>query len=89
MDNITNFLYFIGSVFAPMIAVMIVDFLIGRNSEDQAFDGVSLLLWLVGFFLYRYLMGVDFILGNTFPDIVITMLLAFIVRRFVPVKEKA
>ena len=89
MDNITNFLYFIGSVFAPMIAVMIVDFLIGRSSEDQAFDGVSLLLWLVGFFLYRYLMGVDFILGNTFPDIVITMLLAFIVRRFVPVKEKA
>ena len=28
MDNITNFLYLIGSVFAPMIAIMIADFFI-------------------------------------------------------------
>ncbi len=89
MDDITNFLYFIGSVFAPMIAIMIVDFLSGRNSEQQTFNWMNLVVWLIGFFLYRYLMTVDFVLGNTFPDIIITMLLAWIVGRFVPVKEKA
>lgn len=89
MDDITNFLYFIGSVFAPMIAIMIVDFLSGRNSEQQTFNWMNLVVWLIGFFLYRYLMTVDFVLGNTFPDIIITMLLAWIVGRFVPEKEKA
>jgi putative hydroxymethylpyrimidine transporter CytX len=89
MDDITNFLYFIGSVFAPMIAIMIVDFLSGRNSEQQTFNWMNLVVWLIGFFLYRYLMTVDFVLGNTFPDIIITMLLAWIVGRFVSVKEKA
>lgn len=28
MDNITNFLYLIGSVFAPMIAIQIADFFV-------------------------------------------------------------
>ena len=50
---------------------------------------MNLVVWLIGFFLYRYLMTVDFVLGNTFPDIIITMLLAWIVGRFVPEKEKA
>ncbi len=39
MDDITNFLYFIGSVFAPMAAVMIVNFFVlHRDSSKKAFD---------------------------------------------------
>ncbi|NLA70781.1 MAG: putative hydroxymethylpyrimidine transporter CytX, partial [Clostridiales bacterium] len=38
--------------------------------------------WLVGFIAYRFLMTVDFALGNTVPDMVITMILCYAVNRF-------
>lgn len=73
MDNITDFLYLIGSVFAPMIAVQIADFfLLKKNSGGCAFDMQNLVVWAVGFIIYRLLMHVDTPLGNTLPDMVIT-----------------
>lgn len=84
MDDITNFLYFIGSVFAPMIAIMIADFLVKADDSGRDFQCVNLLVWLLGFCLYRYLMTVDFVLGNTFPDILITMIVALIARKLLP-----
>lgn len=84
MDDITNFLYFIGSVFAPMIAIMIADFLVKADDSDRDFQWVNLLVWLLGFCLYRYLMTVDFVLGNTFPDILLTMIVALIARKLLP-----
>lgn len=84
MDDITNFLYFIGSVFAPMIAIMIADFLIKADDSDRDFQWVNLLVWLLGFCLYRYLMTVDFVLGNTFPDILITMIVVLIAWKLLP-----
>lgn len=54
MDDITNFLYLIGSVFAPMIAVQLADnFILRRSSFQLSFDWVNLSVWLVGFVLYR------------------------------------
>lgn len=84
MDDITNFLYFIGSVFAPMIAIMIADFLVKADDSGRDFQWVNLLVWLLGFCLYRYLMTADFVLGNTFPDILITMIVALIARKLLP-----
>ena len=84
MDDITNFLYFIGSVFAPMIAIMIADFLVKAEDSGRDVQWVNLLVWLLGFCLYRYLMTVDFVLGNTFPDILITMIVALIARKLLP-----
>lgn len=84
MDDITNFLYFIGSVFAPMIAIMIADFLVKADDSGRDFQWVNLLVWLLGFCLYRYLMTVDFVLGNTFPDILITMIVALIAQKLLP-----
>lgn len=83
MDDITDFLYLIGSVFAPMIAVLVADFFIlRRDSAETAFDWVNLGVWLVGFVLYRYLMTVDIPCGNTLPDILITMILATVAGKF-------
>ena len=82
MDDITNFLYLIGSVFAPMIAVQLADnFILRRSSFQLSFDWVNLSVWLVGFVLYRVLMTVDIVVGNTLPDMVITMILCVIVRK--------
>ena len=80
--DITDFLYFIGSVFAPMIAIQIADFFILR--QDVSGRGVSvknLIIWLLGFVAYRLLMGVDIIVGNTLPDMIITIALCLLAAK--------
>lgn len=80
--DITDFLYFIGSVFAPMIAIQIADFfLLKRQQGHRAFAMDNLLIWLVGFILYRLLMRTDFLLGSTLPDMVITAALCLVVHK--------
>ena len=78
MDNITGFLYLIGSVFAPMIAIQITDyFLLGKDCSRDAYCVRNLLIWLAGFILYRLLMQVDTPVGNTLPDMAATMALTY------------
>ncbi|MBQ3107530.1 MAG: putative hydroxymethylpyrimidine transporter CytX, partial [Firmicutes bacterium] len=82
ITDITDFLYFIGSVFAPMIAIQIADFFIlKKNEEQRAFSVRNLPIWLAGFLIYRALMGVDIPVGNTLPDMLITILLCLLVSR--------
>ena len=79
MDNITDFLYYIGSVFAPMIAILIADFfIVKRDSSEKKLDVVKIVIWLAGFVAYRLLMRVDFILGCTILDMAITFALALL-----------
>ncbi len=74
LTDITDFLYFIGSVFAPMIAIQIADFFIlEQNKEASAFNILNLFIWLIGFVIYRFLMRVDIVVGNTLPDMLITI----------------
>ena len=83
MDNITNFLYLIGSVFAPMIAVQIADYFILKKADagKSAFQWRNLIVWLAGFVIYRILMQVDTPVGNTLPDMVVTVILCLIVEK--------
>lgn len=83
MDNITNFLYLIGSVFAPMIAVQIADYFILKKADaaEKEFQWTNLLIWLIGFTAYRLLMHVDTPVGNTLPDMAITIVLCLIVGK--------
>ena len=77
-----SFLYFIGSVFAPMIAVQIVDWFIFKNdSSDKGVNIINLVVWAVGFVLYRMSMNFDIILGNTFPVMLITGIICFIANK--------
>lgn len=81
MDNITDFLYLIGSVFAPMIAIQIADYyLLKRGESTESFDWVNLVIWVIGFVAYRMLMRVDMICGNTLPDMLLTILICLAVR---------
>ncbi len=76
MDDITDFLYLIGSVFAPMIAIQIADFyLLKKDVSEKQADIVNLIIWAIGFILYRILMHIDTPIGNTLPDMVITCLI--------------
>ncbi|MCC2255230.1 putative hydroxymethylpyrimidine transporter CytX [Ruminococcus sp. CLA-AA-H200] len=90
MDDITDFLYLIGSVFAPMIAVQIADvFILKRNRRAADFDWMNLVIWLIGFVVYRWLMTVDTPVGNTLPDMVIIVILCLIANAVFGKKENA
>ena len=82
LHDITNFLYFIGSVFAPMIAIQIADFFILKKSTEKlSFNTQNLVIWLIGFVVYRLLMKVDIVIGNTLPDMIITILICVIANK--------
>ncbi len=81
-ESLMDFLYLIGSVFAPMIAIQIADFfLLRHDGGERGFCWANLLVWLAGFVLYRLLMQVDIPVGYTLPDMLITMLLCFAVGK--------
>ena len=83
MDDITDFLYLIGSVFAPMVAIQIADhFILKKERPDIEFDLMNMLIWVVGFVIYRALMQTDIPVGNTLPDMALTMLICVTVRSF-------
>lgn len=87
MEDITGFLYLIGSVFAPMIAIQIADFyILKKDCSNRPFGLQNLIIWVIGFLLYRLLMRVDMAFGNTLPDMIITILICITVNR---VKGKA
>ncbi len=89
MDNITDFLYLIGSVFAPMIAIQIADFFILKRADSLgvSLDIVNGVIWVIGFVLYRILMNVDIPVGNTLPDMVITILICILVRKCIKTEK--
>lgn len=90
MDDISGFLYLIGSVFAPMIAIQIADhFLLNRDRFGTDFDSRNLIIWLIGFILYRLLMRVDIVVGYTLVDMAITVVLCLIAEKALGKKTRA
>lgn len=82
ITDITGFLYLIGSVFAPMIAIQIADFFIlKKNSDNRAINLQNLVIWVIGFIAYRLLMRTDFVLGSTMVDMVITVLICVLIEK--------
>ena len=82
MDDITGFLYIIGSVFAPMIAVQIASyFLLREDAAGRSVHTVNLAVWFIGFLCYRWLMTLDTPVGSTLPTMAITLLLALVASR--------
>ena len=82
MDDITSFLYLIGSVFAPMISIQIVDFFILKaGHEKEKFTMSNIFIWLAGFIIYRILIKIDAPIGSTIPDMLITMIICILVNK--------
>lgn len=84
MDDITDFMYLIGSVFAPMIAIQIADyFILKADKSSKKVDILNVIIWVIGFILYRYLMTVDIPVGNTLPDMAVTIVIAVIIGKII------
>ena len=76
------FLYFIGSVFAPMIAIQIVDyFILNKVPSTKNYEFTSLGMWLVGFVIYRLFMKTGFAVGCTLPAMLVVGVLHIIVQK--------
>lgn len=82
MTEYENFLFLIGSVFTPMIAILFTQyFLLKQDASGRKFYLPNLILWLVGFILYRNVMTYETPLGTTFPVMIVIAVLTYIVGR--------
>ena len=80
MDDITDFLYLIGSVFAPMIAILLADYFINRQQvQTVSAYLVRGLIWAVSVGLYHYMLHSESTIGSTLP----TFTMAFAVTAIV------
>lgn len=83
MTEYENFLFLIGSVFTPMIAILFTQyFLLKQDASGRKFYLPNLILWLVGFILYRNVITYETPFGTTFPVMIVIALLTYIVGRF-------
>ena len=79
MHSIENFLFLIGSVFAPMIAIQITDyFLLKKDYIEKQANVLNLIVWGIGFITYRQFMKLDTPVGVTLPVMGITMVLCIV-----------
>ena len=82
IEQYENFLIAIGSVFAPLFAVLLTEYFIVKNRKVQ--DEVlvnwgALIVWALGVGMYYQFITLDFVLGATIPVLVITAVLYRIV----------
>ena len=82
VGDFEEFLYLIGSVFAPMATIVCVDyFVLRRDNSDTPVDWRNVALWVAGFILYRFSLGWDIPCGNTLPVMIIIAVVAIILGK--------
>ncbi len=81
IEKFEDFLYLIGSVFAPMIAILITDFFILKKSHiKETVCLTNVILWVIGFAGYRVFMQLDTPLGSTLPIMLVISILCIAVN---------
>lgn len=86
--QIEGFLYIIGSVFAPMIAILITDyFIIKRDSSSVCADWSNLVIWFAGFIIYRLFMKINTPVGYTLPAMVIVSVITILVDKLRKIRK--
>jgi len=83
------FLYVISSIFVPMASIQITDFFIVHKDQSESTIHIpAMVIFLLGFLLYRYLLTIDFVLGVSLPVIVITALLEVVSEKLQVCKKE-
>jgi putative hydroxymethylpyrimidine transporter CytX len=84
IEQYENFLIAIGSVFAPLFAVLLTEYFIIKNrqiSPELLVNWSALGVWGIGVVLYYQFINMEFVLGATIPVLFITSLLYKIIWR--------
>ena len=95
MDDITDFLYLIGSVFTPMIAILLADYFVNHQQvQTTSAYLVRGLIWALSVGVYHYMLHSESTIGATLPAFtmafIITAIVGFIsktVNSSVEIKE--
>ncbi len=79
IEQYENFLYLIGSVFAPMIAILVADFFtLKKDHSEQSVNIENLVIWAAGFAVYRFFIAAETFLGVTVPVMALTAILCIL-----------
>ncbi|HML33895.1 putative hydroxymethylpyrimidine transporter CytX [Sporomusa sphaeroides] len=82
IEQYENFLIAIGSVFAPLFAVLLTEYFIIKNrkvQDEMLVNWGALIVWALGVGMYYQFITLDFVFGATIPVMVITAVLYRIV----------
>ncbi len=84
VNSFENFLYLIGSVFAPMIAIQIADVFVSKKDYSKfGINWINIIIWVIGFIIYRLFMYVNTPVGYTLPVMFIVILISAAVKSFI------
>uniref|UniRef100_UPI0009353F25 putative hydroxymethylpyrimidine transporter CytX n=1 Tax=Caldanaerobius fijiensis TaxID=456330 RepID=UPI0009353F25 len=82
MEQYENFLYAIGSVFAPLFAVLVIGYFIFKEDKSkQLFNVKALVSWGIGVVLYYVLLRYNTVIGVTLPDVILTGIVYLIAHK--------
>ena len=82
MDQYQNFLYAIGSVFAPLFAVLVTDYFIFKTDmRDKNISVEAMAAWMIGVVFYYVILGLKIPIGVSIPDALITGLVYAFLRK--------
>ena len=84
MDDITEFLYLIGSVFAPMIAIQIADyFILKKDKSNSDVYYKNMIIWLIGFVANRAFLKMDLFIGSTISCIIVVIIVKVLAEKII------
>lgn len=84
MDDITEFLYLIGSVFAPMIAIQIADyFILKKDKSNSDIYYRNMVIWLIGFIVNRVFLKMDLFIGSTISCIIVVIIVKVLSEKII------
>jgi putative hydroxymethylpyrimidine transporter CytX len=76
IEQYENFLYAIGSVFAPLFAILLAEYFILKENkklqEGLLINWGAAAVWIMGVIMYYQFIKLDFVLGATVPVMIIT-----------------
>jgi len=83
MARYTDFLYLLGSVFSPLIAILLVDyFVMKRDNRKERADGAATASLVIGIVFYYLIKTLALPIGATLTTIIFTALLHFLLRKW-------
>ncbi|TEB05237.1 cytosine permease [Pelotomaculum schinkii] len=81
MEQYENFLYMIGSLFAPIFTIVLMDYFIYKDNRSMdAFNITGFVAAITGVITYYAVTGMDLLIGSTIPAMTVTMVVYGLIR---------
>jgi len=97
MEQYENFLFLIGAMFVPLFGVVLTDYFLirGRQIDTEnlylregkywylkGFNGIALICWALGFFVYELIALMKYPIGGSMPSLLIAGLCYYFITRW-------